>query len=176
MAGAPPFAPFIETMEEAVRIVPEAVRHALGDVAPEISTIVPSLRRAFPDIATSPELPPDQQRRLVFSAYADYLRRATQMSPAVVLFDDLHWADEPTLQLLGHLAPHVASMRLLVVGTYRDVELDVTTAVRADARITNSPAARDPDHAPTHDGIGCAGDAGGAERVGTAFRAVAGRV
>jgi predicted ATPase len=39
---------------------------------------------------------------------------------------DLHWADEPTLQLLGHLAPHVASLRLLVVGTYRDVELDVT--------------------------------------------------
>ena len=55
----------------------------------------------------------------------DYVRRATQTSPIVVLFDDLHWADEPTLQLLGHLAPHVASLRLLVVGTYRDVELDV---------------------------------------------------
>ena len=126
MAGAPPFAPFIETMEEAVRIGPQAVRTALGDVAPEIATIVPSLRRSFPDIAPSPELPPDQQRRLVFGAYVDYVRRATQQSPAVVLFDDLHWADEPTLQLLGHLAPHVASLRLLVVGTYRDVELDVT--------------------------------------------------
>jgi tetratricopeptide (TPR) repeat protein/tRNA A-37 threonylcarbamoyl transferase component Bud32 len=125
MAGAPPFAPFVETMEEAVRMVPQAVRQALGDVAPEIATIVPSLRRSFPDIAPSPELPPDQQRRLVFSAYVDYVRRATQMSPIVVLFDDLHWADEPTLQLLGHLAPHVASLRLLVVGTYRDVELDV---------------------------------------------------
>jgi predicted ATPase len=42
-----------------------------------------------------------------------------------VLFDDLHWADEPTLQLIQHMAPHLASMRLLVVGTYRDVELDV---------------------------------------------------
>jgi eukaryotic-like serine/threonine-protein kinase len=125
LAGAPPFAAFIETMEGAVRIGPQAVRTALGDVAPEIATIVPSLRRAFPDIAPSPELPPDQQRRLVFSAYVDYVRRATQQTPVVVLFDDLHWADEPTLQLLGHLAPHVASMRLLVVGTYRDVELDV---------------------------------------------------
>ena len=125
MAGAPPFAPFVETIEEVVRIVPQAVRSALGDVAPEIATIVPSLRRVFPDIAPSPELPPDQQRRLVFSAYVDYLRRVTQTSPIVALFDDLHWADEPTLQLLGHLAPHVASLRLLVVGTYRDVELDV---------------------------------------------------
>ena len=125
MSGAPPFAPFIETMEEAVRIGPQSVRTALGDVAPEIATIVPSLRRSFSDIASSPELPPDQQRRLVFGAYVDYLRRATQTSPIVVLFDDLHWADEPTLQLLGHLAPHVASLRLLVIGTYRDVELDV---------------------------------------------------
>ena len=48
MAGAPPFAPFIETMEEAVRIGPQAVRTALGDVAPEIATIVPSLRRCVP--------------------------------------------------------------------------------------------------------------------------------
>jgi tetratricopeptide (TPR) repeat protein len=126
MAGAPPFAPFIETMEEAVRIGSQAVRTALGDVAPEIATIMPSLRRSFPDIAPSPELPPDQQRRLVFGAYVDYVRRATQQSPAVVLLDDLQWADEPTLQLLGHVAPHVAPLRLLVVGTYRDVELDVT--------------------------------------------------
>ena len=125
MAGAPPFAPFIETMEEAVRIGPNAVRAALGDLAPEIATIVPSLKRSFPDIAPSPELPLEQQRRLVFGAYVDYVRRATHASPIVVLFDDLHWADEPTLQLLGHLAPHTASMRLLVVGTYRDVELDV---------------------------------------------------
>ena len=126
MAGAPPFAPFIETMEEAVRIVPQAVRQALGDVAPEIATIMPSLRRSLPDIAPSPELPPDQQRRLVFGAYVDYVRRATQQSPAVVLLDDLQWADEPTLQLLGHVAPHMAPLRLLVVGTYRDVDLDVT--------------------------------------------------
>ena len=68
----------------------------------------------------------EQRRRLVFDAYLEYLRQATQQSPRVVLFDDVHWADEPTLQLLQHVAPHLAAMRLLVVGTYRDVELDVT--------------------------------------------------
>src|SRR5262249_49713727 len=84
-----------------------------------------SLRRTYSNVAPVPQVPAEQQRRLVFSAYLDYLRRATQTSPCAMLLDDLHWADEPSLQLLQHLAPHLASMRLFIVGTYRDVELDV---------------------------------------------------
>ncbi len=47
MEGAPPFAPFIEITEQAVRLVPQAVRTAMGDLAAEISVIVPSLRRTY---------------------------------------------------------------------------------------------------------------------------------
>jgi tetratricopeptide (TPR) repeat protein len=43
----------------------------------------------------------------------------------VLLLDDLQWADDATLQLLTILAAQLPSMRLLVVGTYRDIELDV---------------------------------------------------
>jgi len=123
--GAPPFAPFIESMDEAVRAAPHDVRASLGDVASEIATIAPNLRRAFPDIAPPPELPADQRRRLVFDAFLEYTRRGAERAPRVLLLDDLHWADEPTLQLVGHLAPHLATTRVLVIGTYRDVELDV---------------------------------------------------
>jgi tetratricopeptide (TPR) repeat protein len=125
MDGTPPFAPFIESMEEAVRLAPQATRRALGDVAGEIAAVVPSLRRAFGDIPASPEVRPDLQRGLVFGAYIEYLRRASSKSPIVLLFDDLHWADESTLELVGHLAPQLSSMRLLLIGTYRDVELNV---------------------------------------------------
>jgi predicted Ser/Thr protein kinase len=125
MEGSPPFVPFVEYMEEAARLVPQAFRAALGDVAGEIATIVPSLRRVYPDIPPAADVPADQQRRLLFNAFLEFLQTAADKSPAVTLFDDLHWADEPTLQLLQHLAPHVGSMRVLLVGTYRDVELDV---------------------------------------------------
>jgi len=125
MEGAPPFVPFVEIIEEAVRLIPQAVRAALGDGAPEIASVVPSLRQAYADIPSMPELPADQRRRLVFNAVLEYVRRASMKSPAVLLFDDLHWADEPTLALFAHLAPHLASMRMLFLGTYRDVELDV---------------------------------------------------
>jgi tetratricopeptide (TPR) repeat protein len=125
MEGAPPFVPFVEMTEQTVRLIPQAVRAAMGDLAPEIAALVPSLRRTYHDIPPLPDVPADQQRRLMFSAFLEYVRRGTQKSPGVFLLDDLHWADDPTLQLLLHLAPHLASMRLLVVGTYRDVELDV---------------------------------------------------
>jgi tetratricopeptide (TPR) repeat protein/predicted Ser/Thr protein kinase len=125
MEGAAPFVPFVEITEQSVRLIPQAVRAAMGGLAPEIAAMVPSLRRTYSDIAPLPEVPADQRRRLMFGAFLEYVQRGMQKSPGVFLLDDLHWADEPTLQLLLHIAPHLASMRLLVVGTYRDVELDV---------------------------------------------------
>ena len=122
--GAPPFGPFAETVEQSLRLVPQAVRAALGDLAPEVATMAPVLRRVFPDIPDAPAVPSDQRRRLLFNAYLEYVRRGTEKSAVVLLLDDLQWADEASLELLLHIAPHLPVMRLLVMGTYRDVELD----------------------------------------------------
>ncbi len=40
-------------------------------------------------------------------------------------FEDLHWADESTVLLLRHLSKHLSSMRVMIVGTYRDDELEL---------------------------------------------------
>ena len=40
------------------------------------------------------------------------------------MLDDLHWADQPSLLLLQFLARELANIRLLLMGTYRDVELN----------------------------------------------------
>src|SRR5262249_29462098 len=65
MEGAPPFNPFIETAELAARLAFQTAREAMGGLAAEISVIIPSLRRFYSDIGPVPELPPQQQRRLV---------------------------------------------------------------------------------------------------------------
>ena len=46
----------------------------------------------------------------------------------LIVLDDLHWADRPTLLLLQHMARTLARMRVLVIGTYRDTDI-----VRASA-------------------------------------------
>jgi tetratricopeptide (TPR) repeat protein len=124
--GAPPYIPFVETLEYSARVVaPSSFRHALGDAAPEVAKLMPELRQLFSDIPPPIQLPPEQQRRFLFNAYREFVERCCVLSPLVMILEDLHWADEPTLQLLQHLAQTTGTMPLLIVGTYRDVELDV---------------------------------------------------
>jgi eukaryotic-like serine/threonine-protein kinase len=127
MQGSPPYVPFVEITEYTARVYPPAaLRRLLGDDAPEVTRLMPELRRMFTDIPAPIELPAEQQRWYFFNAYRAFVERATRLAPIVAVFEDLHWADEPTLQLLLHVAQTASSMPLLVIGTYRDVELDVT--------------------------------------------------
>ncbi len=124
--GTPPFIPWVEMVEHSAAIVPKAAfRDVLGDAAPEVAKLVPELRRTFPDIPAPIELPPEQQRRYLFNSFLDFVKRASQSTPQVMLVDDLHWADDSTLLLLQHVAQHAREIPLLIVGTYRDVDLEV---------------------------------------------------
>src|SRR5205823_6001151 len=58
-----------------------------------------------------------------FEAVSSFLRRAAEKQPLLLVLDDLHWADAGSLLLLEFLARELAGARILVVGTYRDVEL-----------------------------------------------------
>jgi eukaryotic-like serine/threonine-protein kinase len=127
MEGAPPYVPFIEMLEYSARTKPrEAFRHSLGDDAPEVAKLMPELRTLYPDIPPAIQLPSEQQRRFLFNAFRSFVERSARLTPVVAVFEDLHWADEPTLLLLQHLAQILATTPMLLIGTYRDVELDVT--------------------------------------------------
>ena len=126
MAGAPPYIPFVEILEATARIVPrEAFREALGDAAPEVARLMPGLRRLFPDIPPPLELPPEQERRYLFNSVQEFLERAAGVQPLFLVWEDLHWGDDATLLLLQHIAQRLHEVPMLIVGTYRDVELDV---------------------------------------------------
>jgi len=126
MEGAPPHIPFIEILEAAGRVVPpEAFREALGDAAPEVAKLMPELRRMFPDIPPATELPAEQERRYLFNSILEFVERASRAQPLLLVLEDLHWGDDSSLLLLQHIAQQLGEMPVLVVGTYRDVELDV---------------------------------------------------
>ena len=126
MTGAPPYLPYVEIIEQAIinPRSPLALREALGDVAPEIALIAPALRRIFPDIPPPVELPAELARRYVWNSFGEFVGRAAQGQPLLVVLEDLHWADESSLLLTEHLAGLLPEMPVLILGTYRDVEVD----------------------------------------------------
>jgi len=127
MEGALPYVPFIEMLEYIARMAPrEGFRHSLGDDASEVARLMPELRTLYPDIPPPIQLPPEQQRRFLFNAFRSYVERASRVTPVVVVFEDLHWADEPTLLLLQHFSQIISTSPVLVICTYRDVDLEAT--------------------------------------------------
>ena len=86
-----------------------------GDPAPELAA-PPTPRRSTATDA-------DARRLRFFDAVAALFAAMAGTAPAIVVFDDLHWAGRPTLQLLRHLVRSPLPARTLFVGTYRETEL-----------------------------------------------------
>ena len=120
MVSPPPYQPHIDQLEQAARdTTSELLRAALGENAPEVAKLMPSLRQRYDDIPPPPELPPEQERRYMLHGVCEFIERAARNRPIVLVFEDLHWADESTLLLLRQIGPRLADVPLLVVGTFR---------------------------------------------------------
>jgi len=65
----------------------------------------------------------DAPRPLVFSAFLDELQQSPL--PSVVVFEDVHWADEATLDLIKFLGRRIPHLPVLFLVTYRDTELSL---------------------------------------------------
>jgi class 3 adenylate cyclase/tetratricopeptide (TPR) repeat protein len=102
----------------------DELRTELGDAGSDVAKLVSEIRQRIPDLPPSPPSDPEQERWRLFEGITAFLVNAARRRPIVLVLDDLHWADTPSLLLLRHLARRLTGSRIVVVGTYRDVELD----------------------------------------------------
>jgi class 3 adenylate cyclase len=121
------YSPFVEAFRTYVRErSDEELRSELSVGAPEVATLVSDLRLRLIDLPPSPPLEGDAERMRLFEGVTNFLHNAAAAHPIVLLLEDLHWSDKASLLLLQYLARNLRRDRLLIVGTYRDVELDRT--------------------------------------------------
>jgi DNA-binding CsgD family transcriptional regulator len=119
-----PYQPFVEAFESYARERDaETLRRELGPGASEVARIVPSLRSMLEVEPAAPGDPEDDRVWLLGGILAA-LRQMGALHPLLLVVEDLHDADRGTLDLLVYLARHLAATSLLVVGTYRDMEVD----------------------------------------------------
>jgi hypothetical protein len=89
----------------------------------ELARLVPDLVGRVPDLPPSKATDSDSERYLLFAAVVGLLARVSKDQHLVLVLDDLQWADTGSMMLLRHLAAADPSVRILVLGTYRDSEL-----------------------------------------------------
>ena len=119
-----PYLPFVEALRSfVVKRDPADLVRELGSTSPELSRIVPELRGKL-GVSPPRGLDPEAQHWQLLNAVSDALRGIAESGALLLVLEDLHWADRGTLDLLLHLARNLQGARILVVCTYRDVEVD----------------------------------------------------
>ena len=114
-----PFYPFLDALASLYELAPSAIREQVPRQWPHLARLLPDLAAPYQPSGESQE---EQQR--LFRAVTGFLQAVAAEAPVALLLDDLHWADEASLELLQHLARHTRADRLFILGTYRDVDIN----------------------------------------------------
>ena len=122
--GAPPYWPWVQVIRGYIRRSHDLVGAGLTRHAAVVAELVPELREHLADAPAPPALhEPKQERFRLLDAIASFLVQAACVRPLAIVLDDLHASDAGSLLLLEFVARELEDAQLLVVGTYRDVEL-----------------------------------------------------
>jgi class 3 adenylate cyclase/tetratricopeptide (TPR) repeat protein/KaiC/GvpD/RAD55 family RecA-like ATPase len=121
---ASPYQLFSEALGHYVNHAPdeELVAHVAA-YGSELARLVPALATRVPELPTSRATDTDTERFLLFAAVVGLLAEISRRQPVVLVLDDLQWADKASMLLFRHLIASELTMRVLVLGTYRDTEL-----------------------------------------------------
>lgn len=140
--GSPAFLPFLDSLDAALRDESDLER-LIGADAALAARLFPRLASRLREAPAPAVTDATSERYLVFQAVATLLARVAAPAGAVLVVEDLHWIDQPSLALLRYLAGRLDGTRLLVVATYRAEDLDTRQRdALADLRRRAPPASR----------------------------------
>lgn len=123
-----PYRPFVDVLEHLVRSTdPATLRTDLGPAGGELTRLLPDLALRVGDLPDPVSADPDTERHRLHTAVTDLLRNTARRRPLLLVLEDGHWADIPSLLLLRHVARAGTDIRVLLVATFRDTEADVPT-------------------------------------------------
>jgi tetratricopeptide (TPR) repeat protein len=122
--GAPAYWPFIQILRACIADRDSEDLEALfGSGASEIARLIPEIKLSLPSLEEAkPTTDSESARFRLFDAVATLLKKVAR-SGLLLMVDDLHDADQPTLQMLRFVARETKNARILIVGTYRDAEV-----------------------------------------------------
>jgi len=125
MDGVPPYVLWEEVIKDYLEVcTPEQLFRVIGSYPIEVSKLVPELKQKLRTFPQSFPLSPEQSRDRLFEAVSQFITNVSRETPLLVILDDLQWTDQSSLLLLHYLARGVYKEPLLLLGAYRDTDVD----------------------------------------------------
>ncbi len=107
-------------------------------VSPWIEVLAPILGLRSPETPLLSRLDAADRRRKLLEVTLNLLVARAHRQPLLVLFEDLHWADQPSLELIDYVGEHISQAPLLLCVCFRpreDLGLDVLSSMYCTWRI-----------------------------------------
>jgi DNA-binding CsgD family transcriptional regulator/type II secretory pathway predicted ATPase ExeA len=121
-----PYGPFVAVLERLAQVIDhDELSAMLGVRGGLLARLIPALPADLAQAAAPVAVDPDTERHRLHTLVTELLEAGGHRSPVLLIVEDVHWADLPSLLLLRHLARAVGSSRVIVLGTFRDTEADV---------------------------------------------------
>jgi class 3 adenylate cyclase len=119
-----PYQPWAQALGFLVKEAPQPILDGhIERYGGDLVRLVPALGERLPDLPPPRESDPETERYLLYAAVVGLLEGAREEEPLLVILDDLHWADAPTLSLLRYVVASVPSLGVMMLATYRDSDL-----------------------------------------------------
>jgi DNA-binding CsgD family transcriptional regulator len=120
-----PYGPFVEALDHLARVSdPTELRAALGTGGGELTRLLPDLAARAGELDAPVDADPDTERHRLHTAVTDLLAGISRRRPLLLVLEDGHWADAPTLLLLRHLTRAAGNARMMLLATFRDTEAE----------------------------------------------------
>jgi len=125
MDGVPPYVLWNEVIKDYLQVcTPEQLYKVIGYYPGEVCKLVPEVKQKLGTIPQSLPISPEHERDRLFEAVSQFITNVSKEAPLLVVLDDLQWTDQSSLLLLHYLARGVHRERLLLLGDYRDTDID----------------------------------------------------
>jgi tetratricopeptide (TPR) repeat protein len=123
--GNAPYTPWVELMREFVKdSTPRDLVRLVGSHGSEVARLVPEVTDKIGPVSAALAGLAEQDKLRFFDGIAQVINNLTKDGPVLLVLEDLNWADVASLDLLQYFARATKGWPLMVLGTYRDVELE----------------------------------------------------
>jgi diguanylate cyclase (GGDEF)-like protein len=123
----PPYHIFFQVIKQYIQDIGQHNIEFLNKLQPvykaELVKFIPELLAVTGTIEESSELPPEYEKMRLFDAIYRILEIISQKTPIIIFFDDMQWASDTDLELLGYLIRNISFLPIFVCCTYRVEEV-----------------------------------------------------